>query len=360
MSVSDNERTFVPAELDVLEDALELPADAAPRLPVDLDDDARARIHGALIRYRAIERHAQALLREHEPPASVLAAVLAEARAAAASPVAPAPAARRAGSWWRALWIVPSVAALAGAAAVAVMITRSDSSSEAASPSATQAVARAESPSTAAPTSAAAPTSPPLADASTLQRGDDGTPRGAGARAEGALAEAAAEERDAAPEPEPELRRARSDAPGDSDVAGNSDDARDDLHARREKKSSGTSAPPAIAPGAAAPKSPAKPSTKNVDAPPKPAPTPAEDEAEVGAVDRLARADAARRRGDCDAARPDYQRVVAIGTTKQRARARAGLALCLERAGEREAARELYDQARADDAAIDAWISTER
>lgn len=358
MSVSDNERTFVPAELDVLEDALELPADAAPRLPVDLDDDARARIHGALIRYRAIERHAQALLREHEPPASVLAAVLAEARAAAASPVASAPAAGRAGSWWRALWIVPSVAALAGAAAVAVMITRSDSSSEAASPGATQAVARADSPSTAAPTSAAVPTSPPLADASTLQRGGDDTPRGAGARAEGALAEAAAEERDAAPEPE--LRRARSDAPGDSDAAGDSDDARDDLQARREKKSSGTTAPPASAPGGAAPKSPAKPSTKNVDPPPKPAPAPAQDAAEVGAVDRLARADAARRRGDCDAARPDYQRVVAIGTTKQRARARAGLALCLERAGEREAARELYDQARADDAAIDAWISTER
>ena len=107
-------------------------------------------------------------------------------------------------------------------------------------------------------------------------------------------------------------------------------------------------------PGASAPKSPAKPTTKNVEPPTSPTP------AEEGAVDRLARADAARRRGDCASARPDYQRVVATGTPKQRARARAGLALCLERAGERDAARELFDQARADDAGIDAWISTER
>jgi hypothetical protein len=361
MSVSDNERTFVPAELDVLEDALELPADVAPRVPMDLGDDARDRIHGALIRYRAIERHAQALLREHEPPASVLAAVLAEARAAAAMPIAPpvappiapAPATRRAASWLRALWIVPSVAAIAGAAVVGVIMTRPESSPTAVSPSASQAVARAEAPSSSGP--AGAPTLPPLADASTLRREDEGTVRGAGTKGDARLAEAVAAERDAAPdpEPEPEMRRARADGWGD-DLAARP-------NAARPKKTSSDPAGPAVAPGGAAPKSPApsspaKPATKNADLPTPPTQVPAED----GAVDRLARADAARRRGDCAAARPDYQRVVTIGTTKQRARARAGLALCLERAGEREAARELFDQARADDAAIDAWISTER
>lgn len=339
MPVSDNERTFVPAELDVLEDSLELPADAAPRMPAELDDGARTRIHGALIRYRAIERHAQALLREHEPPTSVIAAVLAEARAAAANPVVSAPVPRRRGSWLRALWIVPSVAALAGAAVVAVIITQQPKSSS----SASQTIARAEPPPSSAPAPAAAPASPPLADASTVQRGDD--LRGAGARDELEFAESAAAER--APAAEPELLRARPDASKDDD----------DLVARREKKSKSSGAagpPPTVVPGASAPKSPAKPTTKNVEPPTSPTP------AEEGAVDRLARADAARRRGDCASARPDYQRVVATGTPKQRARARAGLALCLERAGERDAARELFDQARADDAGIDAWISTER
>jgi hypothetical protein len=351
MSVSDNERTFVPAELDVLEDALELPADAALRLPPDLDDDARTRIHGALIRYRAIERHAQALLREHEPPASVLATVLAEARAAAASSVAATPVRRRGTSWLRALWIVPSVAAVAGAAVVAVVMTRPESSPTVASPSASQAVAQAEAPPSSVP--AGAPTLPPLADASTLRRDEDGTVRGAAAKGDARLGEAAAAEREAAPDPDPdpEVRRTRADAWGD------------DLAGRREKKKSGGAGGPPVVPRGAAPKSPAstspaKPATKNADLPttPSPAQIPAE---ELG-VDRLARADAARRRGDCAAARPDYQRVVADGTVKQRARARAGLALCLERAGEREAARALFEQARADDAAIDAWISTER
>jgi hypothetical protein len=226
-------------------------------------------------------------------------------------------------------------------------MTRPESSPTAVSPTASQAVAQAEAPPSSVP--AAAPTLPPLADASTLRDEDEGTMRGAGTKGGTRFAEAVAAERDAAPDPEPEMRRGRADGWGD------------DLAARPKKKSSDP-AGPAVAPGATAPKSPppsspAKPATKNADLPTPPPPQiPTED----GAVDRLARADAARHRGDCAAARPDYQRVVATGTAKQRARARAGLALCLERAGEREAARELFDQARADDAAIDAWISTER
>ncbi|MBX7082385.1 MAG: hypothetical protein K1X88_24480, partial [Nannocystaceae bacterium] len=81
---------------------------------------------------------------------------------------------------------------------------------------------------------------------------------------------------------------------------------------------------------------------------------------QISPAERLARADAARQRGDCSAARGDYQQVVEQGTAKQRARARAGMSLCAERDGDAQAAAELASKARQDDPGIDAWIDAQR
>lgn len=345
MPGSDNERTFVPAELDVLEDALEQSLFDDVRLPTTLDNDARARVHGTLIHYRAIQRHAQALLLRDDPPAAVLAHVLAQARAAVAAPVTILQPRTEASLWskLKAVWYLPSIAAVGGAAIVLVMFTRPRGdtlTSDAAVANETSIALAQRSP------SVASPTMPALADASAsevpapeearggglfsakleAQAGDNfGTAQTAG---EGAVADDA------------KTRSARVDAPVDG--------------TRKSKVAPAPkpSAAPArdVAPGA----SPAAPTPESDNrgraGPEKPS----------SPQDQLERANQARRSGDCDGARTDYQQVVVRGSAKQRAQARAGLALCLERSGEAKAAKALIEQARADDPGIDGWLDAQR
>ncbi|MBX7084339.1 MAG: hypothetical protein K1X88_34355, partial [Nannocystaceae bacterium] len=117
----EHERPWAPAELDALEDRLEASA-SEPAWPVELPQASRDRIVQRLASYRAIERHAQALLTA-EPPADVIARVLQAARSSdAAVPIAaPSTSVAPAASWWRRMWFVPALAT-AGAAALAVIV----------------------------------------------------------------------------------------------------------------------------------------------------------------------------------------------------------------------------------------------
>jgi hypothetical protein len=367
MAGNDNERTFVPAEIDALEDALELSPMSALTLPSALDDDARARIHAALVRYRAIEHHAQALLRV-EPPASILADVIARARAAAAEPaaVSPTPAAEVPSFWLRlrALWIVPSLAAVGATALVLVMVTN-DAKDEAAVADAPARVASAERAD--AKSDGATPQAPPpIAQATDLRPAEEELQRGIGLVDDPSSIDAAKADADAEAEPfaartsvEEQKRRTKREAPQDP-------------------------APEPVVTPSAGPKAPKSPAKSNTTPSAKPSsnaggrampggvPTPAEPQSpradnlgadekdKTSVATRLSQADTARKRGDCTAARVDYDHVIERGTSKQRARARAGIALCLERAGDETGARALIDQARKDDAAIDAWVDANR
>jgi hypothetical protein len=365
MAGNDNERTFVPAEIDALEDALEQAPMSALSLPSTLDDDARARIHDVLVRYRAIEHHARALL-VVDPPASVLADVIAQARAAVAAPSAepvalpPASAASTPSFWSRmkAMWIVP-LATVGATALVLVMVTQK---SDEAAPTSADAPARvAES----RPAAAKADERPPLAQAEgrfqAVAPAEEEAQRGAGVDDVTSAAKPAEDKAKIESLQRDEKRRTKSaELPADPAPAV---DPYGEPAPRPEPKST----PPAS-------KKPAKPSSGGGGVPggtpttpsagPKaPASTNTTDNAEKDATtdaQRLVRADAARERGDCDAARPDYDRVVETGTSKQRARARAGIALCLERQGDLSGARSLIDRARKDDAQIDAWVDANR
>jgi len=351
MAGNDNERTLVPAEIDVLEDALEQAPSSVLSLPSTLDDDARTRIHDVLVRYRAIERHAQALLRV-EPPAAVLAAVMAEARAAAVPSI-------------KALWIVPSLAAVGATALVLVMVTQTKTSDDARSSSpAPTTVAAAER-----KADAKSEAMPPLAQAE--GRANDGVAeqedqRGAGLVDDVTAIDAAKPSENAEVTTRlEESSRAEKRRSANVDTPSDPAPSVDPFAPKPEPKATPRSTPKA-------PPKPTKPSSGTGGAPGGvPTPTtpnagpksPKSDEDEKAAPtgqERLSRADAARRRGDCNTARPDYDQVVETGTSKQRARARAGIALCLEQAGDTAGARSLIDRARQDDAQIDAWVDAER
>lgn len=369
MAGNDNERTFVPAEIDALEDALEQAPTSVLSLPSTLDDDARARIHDVLVRYRAIERHAQALL-VAEPPAALLADVIAQARAAVATPtVEPAPEPARPSLWSRlkALWIVPTLAGVGATALVLVMINRPAGD---AAPTASEPPARVAANDRAA--AAKAEAMPPLAQAEGRAKEEDDlrTARGQGVVDDvTATAKPAEQATELEEQLQTELRRSARDEAKKNKSATNDPAPAVDPFGEPSPRAEPKSTPPAT-------KKPAKPASGagGSSVPggvPTPTPTtpsagpkaPLPDNAEkddTSAQERLTRADAARRRGDCTSARPDYDRVVETGTSKQRARARAGIALCLERSGDDAGARSLIDRARQDDAQIDAWVDAER
>lgn len=91
---------------------------------------------------------------------------------------------------------------------------------------------------------------------------------------------------------------------------------------------------------------------------PAPAPTPmSKDETWT----ELERANADRRKGDCDRARDRYEQVIAASKDNLAvARAKAGVGLCLEQDRRSNEAAKWFDQARSANAGIDAWIETQR
>lgn len=75
----------------------------------------------------------------------------------------------------------------------------------------------------------------------------------------------------------------------------------------------------------------------------------------------LGRANADRRKGDCDHARSRYEQVIAASNdTLAVARAKAGIGLCLEQDRRTSEANAWFDEARVGHAGIDAWINDQR
>jgi tetratricopeptide (TPR) repeat protein len=121
---------------------------------------------------------------------------------------------------------------------------------------------------------------------------------------------------------------------------------------------------PIDAPGSSAGATAAKKSKPRISkdtaevAPAKPAPEPlSKDETWT----TLERANADRRKGDCDRARSRYEQIIAASSDNLAiSRAKAGIGLCLEQDRRSTEADRWFDQARATNVGIDAWISEQR
>jgi tetratricopeptide (TPR) repeat protein len=91
---------------------------------------------------------------------------------------------------------------------------------------------------------------------------------------------------------------------------------------------------------------------------PEPAPAPLGKDETWTALDR---ANADRRKGDCDRARSRYEEIIAAGSdTVAVARAKAGIGLCLEQDRRTAEADQWFEQARSASAGIDTWIEKQR
>lgn len=76
---------------------------------------------------------------------------------------------------------------------------------------------------------------------------------------------------------------------------------------------------------------------------------------------KLERANADRRKGDCDRARARYQSIIEASSDGLAiARAKAGIGLCLEQERRSAEAEKWFDQARSASVGIDAWIDKQR
>lgn len=309
---------FTPEELDLLEDALEWVGDPARGAEIDaMPAPVRARID----EYAAILALAREALPEEDVAPGLLDGILAEARQAA-----PTPTPREEGpGWWERLrrsFLLPGVA-LAGTAALLLWVAR------------------------------------PVDEAPSVH--DD---------------EKSAAPAPAAPEAARELERgAPADAvePDPSDMAPESDDRKDSSSQEAEPTPGAEQVPAAEAaiaePPALKPSrgygggAPAK--AKKAEAQ---APLPGLDVDEETRVDadkesvrdRLESGDAARRKGNCEAAARDYAAVArSTGPAAERARALAGLGLCREAEGDESGAGRYFEEALRLDPGIEKWLRGE-
>jgi tetratricopeptide (TPR) repeat protein len=298
---------FDPRQLDALEDALE---------DLEIDDDlAGLDLAPELLERLAEYQHVLALTRDayplDDPPEGLLDGVIAEAREVARNAPTITPTVR---GTWRQAWdrwrsgVVP-VAALAGAAALVLIIAK---------PGDDQKLAVVDPPKLELKEDA--PGDP--ASGQTLERDS----------AEAARSATKPEE----PEPEP-----------DSEAIELLDES-DSANSIPEPKP--TAKKKATAGGAGA-----MPPTPAVD------PSPVTPLSKDDAWSDLERADSARRKGDCDRARSIYDKVIAAASQSDAiARAKAGIGLCLEQDGKSSQADTWFDQARESSKAIDAWIRSQR
>jgi hypothetical protein len=93
---------------------------------------------------------------------------------------------------------------------------------------------------------------------------------------------------------------------------------------------------------------------------PEPAPT-VEPLDKDDAWRELDRADAARRKGECERARKIYDDILAASASSSVVgRAKAGIGLCLEQDGKKSQAETWFEQARTSSPSVDAWIRSQR
>lgn len=312
--MNDQGSDFTPDELDRLEDALGALGDPAASGELEaLPPKLRERLG----EYDAILALAREAMPMEDVEPGVLAGILAEARASA--PAAPPPTERGPGLWerLRRSFMLPGLA-LAGTAALLLWVARPDG----------EPLPRADAtdaPIEAAPSPAAAEVKPTEA----------APPAPKDMAAEAARQEPADSPSAAAPAAEP------------------ADDARREAPAAPASK-------PRAAGGASAPGKPKRaeeealpgldvPEEKRVDA----------DKESVR--DQLDRGEAARSKGRCREAEPEYLAVVrSNGPASERARALIGLGLCREADGDTSGAERYYAEAGDLDPTASQWLRNER
>jgi len=309
-----------PEELDRLEDALEL-------LEVADTDDPSPAVRQRLGDFRKILVLSRSALPMVDVPHGILDRVMAEARQAAEvpalAPVVEHPPAAEPVSFWaklRRFALVPGVALAGAAALVLIMVERKTESSASGDPYREElARVEAQAKSSTADDSRAADAKPALAPVEapppapgTLATGAEGEPA---AVVPAAPAPAAA----ATPKPEPALELAKEKGELDRGA---------DLPERKAADEQ----------------------------------EPAEESGETGTPrwDIIARGDRARHKGDCDAALTEYKLALGDADARVRARAHAGIGLCSAAEGEASAADSAYKAARELDPEISGFIETER
>lgn len=351
-------RPFSPAELSAIEDALEqLAHDDAFVLGPLGSAEADAAVRERLASYRAITRLTRDALAAHEAPVHVLDRVRALARDAAdtVAPTSASDAPARPSFWSRirAAWTIPMLATAAAAVLVAVIVVP-----------ARQHDTVAQAPPAITPSSGAVSRSEPAVDESIVraeqsdqrlamatEAQDNSELRGGAALTPTTAAEkkkgSALAEQAPAEESRRNLGRARDDDPGKGMGGGDVPTA----DATPKSAPAPTPKPSPQKPGASVPSGGATA--------PAAEPKDADSDGHSNGT-ALARADAARRSGDCTSAVPIYESLRKDPDRKTRARAKAGLALCAERSGDSARASDLLTSAREDDARIDDWIATQR
>ncbi len=312
---------FSAADLDHLEDALEelefvpLARDAAPHLRRRLDD------------YRNILTLSRAAMPNVEIPRGLLDGVLAQARASceqtAITPASGIVAPERPGFWakLRRFGLLPGVALAGTAAIVLLMVERKPE--VAASGTADAKVAVASEPEAPKREQAAASESAPTAPSASPE-----------SPAPAITASPATVAAQPSPPPSPSVDTL---APGGPRKAGASKDDLDLPDVATETNDEEASELGAVR----------QEEKKAVDA-------------ETPRWDIIARADRARHRGDCDAARNEYALALDDIDARVRARAHAGLGLCDAVNGDRSSADAAYKAARELDGEIVAFIDDER
>ncbi len=331
MADPGNPSEFSPAELDRLEDALEQwtgdDFDAVPE-----DSSLPAPLRARLAEYREVLTVSREALALEDVPEGLLASVLAEAHASAASAPLPAQRAPAGPSLWERLrrsLLLPGVA-LAGSTALLLWLVQpgeqdgdmlANLSAERRAESTPAPTPLAPAPARLTPGDGPAPAGPELAEPAAAAPG--GAAEGSKPNAEMALGAAAPS--DAGAEPK-ELEDSKSDAKSATKSSRRKDADLEELE---------------ILPGLG-------------DAP-------TQDADKEALRDTLERADTQRRAGRCEAAMALYEQAfVMSGPVDEEARARAGYGLCLASRGEDGKAQKYFEYATKDSPGVASWIARER
>lgn len=326
--MADPSAEFSPAELDDLEDALELlegnaAAVAAPHVRRRLDD------------YRNILTLSRSAMPMVSIPTGLLEGVLAQARASVEVPtIAPTPvvAPARPSLWarMRMFALLPGVALAGTAAVVLLMVDREPKLDVVASPASSTVEVVAQAPAGGQPV-----------DRQKQAEGSArfGAEQGAAAVTSTPAQPAAAAPRLESPPPSPTTKNV--DAPAEEEDQADIGIGGDEEKSRKvEELSKG--------------KADGKPGSVDSDQP-----APATDP-DMPRWDIIARGDRARHRGDCRVARNEYALALADADGRVRARAHAGLGLCDGAEGDRTSADAAYRAARELDPEIASFIDDER
>jgi hypothetical protein len=312
---------FSPEELDGLEDGLEHLEGDTDLDALDLPDTVRARLE----EYGAIMELTREAFPEETPDESVLRAVMAEATAATAEVASPP----ETPFWQRWRKSIVPVLALAGTTAAVLWIVSPESGSEPALPEIAAAERSEDAKDTKDAKEAAAPGDPRPASATLASERSEEPDV-----AEDAVAEEATPSKAAEPSEEaladPSAEQIQGDAPN-----------------KKKSKSSKAKGGGAGMPAAPIPE-------------PEPAAAPAPTDKD-SLWELVSSANKKRLAGSCGSAIALYRQVVNGGEDAlARARAHAGIGLCLEYQGRAGEAKAAFTKARATSAGIDAWIQDQR